>query len=155
MIGGSKSDSGQSLTFATTISASELNIRAALADLRDWLAEARVARNAWGMIELVVAEALNNICEHAYCGRPDGQIALEASHYDGQVRVVLRDRGREHDGGTPPQGHRPPTMGPTARLPEGGFGWFLIRELTVSQHFVRRGGENRLELTFPPDQPRK
>jgi serine/threonine-protein kinase RsbW len=57
-------------------------------------------------VELVLAEALNNIIEHAYPA----------------VEVDLVD------------------------MPEGGFGWFLIKDLAKDVAYVRVNGENWLKL---------
>ena len=35
-----------------------------------------------------------------------------------------------------------------AALPEGGFGWFLIRTLTKSLNYIRQNDENCLTLVF-------
>jgi serine/threonine-protein kinase RsbW len=36
-------------------------------------------------------------------------------------------------------------------LPEGGFGWFLIRELTKDLQYVRHEDQNRLTFSIPID----
>jgi serine/threonine-protein kinase RsbW len=38
-------------------------------------------------------------------------------------------------------------------LPEGGFGWLLIRKLTRDIHYARTGGSNRLTVWFDLPDP--
>ncbi|WP_245605407.1 ATP-binding protein [Roseicyclus elongatus] len=49
--------------------------------------------------------------------------------------------------------HRPPppTLAGHAAtdLPEGGFGWLLIHQISTALTYRRDGGENRLSLTLP------
>ena len=49
-----------------------------------------------------------------------------------------------------PEGTAPPAVTPRESLPEGGFGWFLIRALTERLDYARADGENRLTLHFGP-----
>ncbi|APZ51572.1 ATP-binding protein [Salipiger abyssi] len=104
-----------------------------------WDAETR------GAVELALAEALNNIVEHAYGGAPDGRIHLTLDATAGSADLVIRDSG----GAMP--GHRLPAgapVDPEARgdLPEGGFGWYLIRRLASHLSYRRTEGCNRLEI---------
>ena len=36
-------------------------------------------------------------------------------------------------------------------LPEGGFGWFLIRTLTLDLEYERDGGFNKLRFVVPAE----
>lgn len=83
---------------------------------------------------LVLAEMLNNVAEHAYAGQ------------GGPVGVVLRNNrqalcGRVFDWGTAPNWQTLPDPGlpDPAQLPQGGFGWGLIRILTQNLWLRRRG----------------
>ena len=54
------------------------------------------------------------------------------------------------DGG-PPKGH-PAELGVDMQdLPEGGFGWFLIRTLTTDLRYRREAGRNRLSFQMGID----
>lgn len=134
--------------FMTTIIATEFAVRTTLKSLRIWLGGIGVPEAGCGMIELATAEALNNICEHAYSGMEPGPIDITAMKRGTRLVVILRDSGHPQPDGTLPQGSLPDVAGPYDSLPEGGFGWFLIRQLTQSLRYSRIGGDNRLELAF-------
>jgi len=99
--------------------------------------------------EIVISEALNNIVEHAY---PDGigQIALSLNECSDGLTCEIRDQGAPMPGGILPEGRLPDNDGPD--LPEGGFGWFMIRTLTRDVRYVRHGGTNRLNFVIPAHQ---
>lgn len=84
---------------------------------------------------LVLAEALNNVVEHAYAGAP------------GWIGVVARPgrAWRIVDGAA-----AAPAATGTSRMPdhpaEGGFGWPLIHALTDEVRMRRRLGKNVLTL---------
>ena len=94
-------------------------------------------------IELALAEALNNVAEHAY-GDGQGMIALEVSSCPEALRIALRDQGRPMPDYTVPADDMPH---PDA-LPEGGWGWGLIHACCDGIDYQRLAGENRLTLTF-------
>lgn len=102
-----------------------------------------------GVLELVLAEVLNNVVEHAYRDRSDGVIELAYSVIGGQVAVEVMDNGHPMPGEALPAGTLPDMTGPLADLPEGGFGWHLIRSLTQDLHYHRQGGRNRLRFAVP------
>lgn len=98
-------------------------------------------------VELVLAEALNNVFEHAYGGDETPQpVALSCCHRCDGLHVTLIDSGRPMPGRRLPLGRCRPVGGDLADLPEGGFGWFLIRNLTQDLSYLRVGGENHLHL---------
>lgn len=103
-----------------------------------------------GTVELVLAEVLNNIVEHAYSDAA-GLITLDLRRARGRLCCLLRDEGRPMPAGCLPPGLAP-ALGPApaiADLPEGGFGWFLIRSLTRDLHYDREPGCNRLSFSIP------
>lgn len=97
-----------------------------------------------GAAELVLAEALNNIVEHAYAGQ-SGQIELRLQPRAGGLTVTITDWGRPMPGGAPPPGN-PPALSSGADLPEGGFGWHLIRRLTSGLDYQRSVNRNVLRF---------
>ncbi|MEM6479299.1 MAG: ATP-binding protein, partial [Pseudomonadota bacterium] len=85
---------------------------------RDFLAEER------GTVELVLAEVLNNVAEHAYEEKGDGKIELDLSYIPGGISIALQDFGKPMPGGQTPLGMPANLDVEVDDLPEGGFGWF-------------------------------
>ncbi len=98
--------------------------------------------------ELVLAEAMNNIVEHAY-GAADGSLRLTLLR--GRHRVICRlmDCGRPMPGLTLPPSRLPAPDASDDSLAEGGYGWFLIHSLSQRLHYRRRGGLNWLFIVVP------
>lgn len=99
-----------------------------------------------GAIELVLAEALNNVVEHAYAGQNDGQISLNITRADTMVWLDIRDRGIGLPGESVPATQRINLDLPREDLPEGGFGWYLIQRLAQTVEYRRSSTENHLVL---------
>jgi serine/threonine-protein kinase RsbW len=102
-----------------------------------------------GTAELVLAEVLNNVAEHAYA---DGAGLVEVTLMSGPQGIDCRvaDQGRAMPGGVLPAGRLPDDLDlPLDDLPEGGFGWHLIRTLTKDLTYQRVGGWNRLSFRLP------
>jgi serine/threonine-protein kinase RsbW len=97
--------------------------------------------------EIVLAEVLNNIVEHAYSTGP-GPIRLWFGLEPGQLCVRIEDEGRPMPGNRLPAGQLPLP----ADLAEGGFGWHLIRSLSTDLRYDRCGGVNRLCFRLPAEQ---
>ncbi len=97
---------------------------------------------------LVLAEAMNNIVEHAY-GDADGSLRLTLLR--GRHRVICRllDCGRPMPGLTLPPSRLPAPDAPDDSLAEGGYGWFLIHSLSRRLHYCRADGMNRLIIVVP------
>lgn len=117
-------------------------VRAALASINRFLAANGTATADRATAEIVVAELLNNIVEHAYGEDDAGQILLEAGFCAGTLCVQVTDHGGAMPGETLPQGAPPDISGPVDTLPEGGFGWFLLRSLTQNLRYTREGCAN-------------
>ena len=130
-----------------TIPARQSAVRDGLRALFDNILLRSLPQDERGTAEIVLAEALNNIVEHAY------------SCYDGEIEISLQLRKDElvckiSDTGLPmPDGQIPsgtlPKLGRLESLPEGGFGWHLIRSLSKDLDYHREGGRNF--LTFRLD----
>jgi len=109
-------------------------------------------------VELALAEILNNICQHAGEGdaeRPGGQghaplIHLCVIRHVGGIACAVTDDGiplPDHCLG--PRLPGAPATGQRDTLPEGGFGWFLIQDLTASLSYFREGRRNFLAFIVP------
>jgi anti-sigma regulatory factor (Ser/Thr protein kinase) len=84
-------------------------------------------------LELAVNEAASNIMKHAYHGRRDQRIGLEADAFQDRVAVRLHHLGDPFDPGTAP----PPALDGSR---ESGFGVYLI---TNSVDEVRYSRDDR------------
>jgi serine/threonine-protein kinase RsbW len=121
-------------------------VREALAALISGPILASVPDDERGTAELVLAEALNNIVEHAYAQGP-GDIEVTIRRVQGDLDCRIVDQGLPIPGNEPPKGQLP--VRDPDDLPEGGFGWFLIRTLSRDLRYARVGCRN--ELTFRLD----
>lgn len=128
-------------------------VRAALRHIRVFLRDAGLNEDRCGTAEIVLAEALNNVTEHALAVRdaqgrigcrPD-EIRVTITANPDMTAITIVDGGAPMPGGTLPPG-QPPTLEAASDLPEGGFGWVLIRHLTTQLGYVRRAGRNHLYL---------
>ncbi|MFN6952655.1 MAG: ATP-binding protein [Albidovulum sp.] len=103
---------------------------------------------ARGAAELVLAEILNNVAEHAY-GAAGGTVEVTLSPDAGGVLCQIVDAGRPMPNGRLPEGKLPASTAPLQDLPEGGFGWHLIRSLCADITYTRSEGRNRLMFLIP------
>jgi serine/threonine-protein kinase RsbW len=125
-------------------------VRAALARLLAVAPVQALTEDDRGTVELVLAEVLNNVAEHAYAGGSGPvEVGLCATPLGIACRIV--DRGLAMPNGKLPEGGLP-EVGPPD-FPEGGFGWHLIRSLTADLTYARSAGQNRLSFLIPLTQP--
>jgi len=123
------------------------SVRRALRSVVETLARQPCAAGARDRVELVLAEVLNNVVEHAYADRPDGLIELSLDWDDGALRCVVTDTGQPMPQDGLPEGRLPHH----GDLPEGGFGWYLIRSLTTGLGYARVADANRLTFVMNLD----
>lgn len=133
--------------FDIRFNSSKAAVRQALAEVRQELAPLGLDIEELQIVELVLAEALNNIVEHAYAQPvPDDMITICGDHRANGLHFRIVDRGGAMPDGKPPLGNTQPISAEIEDLPEGGFGWFLIRDLAKDVCYRRIGTENRLDL---------
>lgn len=96
---------------------------------------------------LVLAEALNNVVEHAYRYAENGDIDIELILFNQLLTISIVDFGPEF---CIPQGkeNSEKTSDDLSSLPEGGFGWALIQMLTDELSLKRINEKNHLKLTM-------
>ena len=100
-----------------------------------------------GTVELVIAEALNNVVEHAYANTsPPCPVHIACERQPNGVLIRIMDEGSEMPNGALPMGLAPDVDVDLMDLPEGGFGWFLIRDLAKDVEYHRDGAHNILNL---------
>ena len=107
----------------------------------------RLTEDDRGTVQIVLAEVLNNVVEHAYA-TASGSIVVSVSLNDGTLNCRVEDEGIAMPGGQPPDGLPPDP----AELPEGGFGWHLIRTLCHNLCYEQIDGINRLSFSLPAEQ---
>ncbi len=97
-----------------------------------------------GSVEIVLAEALNNVVEHAYTDKEAGEIKLVIKQRSKGLLFEISDKGNPMPNGRAPLGNHPMSEFSNDPMPEGGYGWFLIRELVRDLIYDRRDGQNFL-----------
>ncbi len=121
-----------------------LCVRRALGAFMDTLEPIALDETEAGTVELVLAEALNNVVEHAYGDRTQGLVDLRWRHGPSGLLIAIRDHGKAVPEDNAMMVER--AFGPEARvdLPEGGYGWFIIRSLAHDIEYQRVDGQNTL-----------
>lgn len=132
------------------ISADPTAVRQGLRALFDTLLLRGLSKAERGTAEIVLAEALNNIVEHAYADA-GGKIELALQLLHAELVCQIEDKGRPMPGGGLPAGELR-TIGGQEDLPEGGFGWHLIRTLSHDLHYRRINGRNQLSFRLDTGQ---
>lgn len=133
-----------SLVFA----AESFEVRNVLSRISGILREADFHANDVMSLELVLAEVLNNVVEHAYAEGPGGKISLQLNWSDSELHCVVADAGSHMPDHRLPDGMpQDPSVG-VQDLPEGGFGWQLIRENVRDLHYEWTVGTNMITFAF-------
>lgn len=125
---------------------SPMAVRRTLAAVSEALSTLRLSDEEHGTVELVLAEALNNVVEHAYGGRAAGWVQLTCRHRDAGIVVTIRDRGDPMPRDRAPLADLADGRRSLVDMPEGGFGWFIIRDL--ARDIAYRRADDTNELTF-------
>lgn len=133
----------QADTHDLVLRAEPASVRAALLAVTAVPPVAELAPDLRGTVELVLAEVLNNVAEHAYADSA-GHVAVTVALQPGALWCEVVDEGAPMPGGTLPEGRLPEDD-----LPEGGFGWHLIRTMTRDLQYRRQRGTNRLNFIIP------
>ena len=125
--------------------ANEGHVATALGDLASYLTTEGSPPGLVDDVRIVLAEILNNVEEHAYAGQPGHPVTVRLEFAGDSLRCVVEDRGHGFPAARLPDPEMP-AGNPAAleTLPEGGFGWPLVRKLTRDVAYRRDGGTNRL-----------
>jgi serine/threonine-protein kinase RsbW len=93
-------------------------------------------------VQLAVDEACANIMHYAY-SEAGGTIELSCERRNGEVRVVIRDRGKPFDPTTVP----PPKLDADVEdRPVGGLGIYFMRRVMDGIAYEYRDGQNVLTM---------
>ena len=135
------------MVFDYDFQSSEMAVRDALEHVLATLAPLNLDVEETGTVELVMAEVLNNIVEHAYADRPEGgPVHVRCSKTQDGLTVFIKDAGKMMPDGKLPTGTLASLEVELDDLPEGGFGWFLIQNLAKDVTYERVGNQNVLKM---------
>ena len=131
------------------------DVRAALAKVMTFLKTAGLTSEDLITAELVLAEALNNVVEHAYSDTPRGKIQIDLNITGSTVGITITDHGQAMPGGQLPLSLGPAQLDCASRadLPEGGWGWQVIRGCVAAVTYQRAGNENLLNIDIEMSAP--
>ena len=102
-----------------------------VADAIAWVRKHGIHDDVAGSIEMVLAEALNNIVEHAYLYRAGEQIEMDLILGADALELTLTDQGEKLPG-IPQKREMKVDASRMEALPEGGVGWFWLSSFTES-----------------------
>ncbi|NJS38505.1 MAG: ATP-binding protein [Rhodobacteraceae bacterium] len=148
---------GAGTSHSFVLASDPLAVRTGLAKIAAAQPLSQLTADQRGTVEVVLAEVLNNVAKHAYAGGP-GQISVSLRLLGAGLACQITDSGVAMPGNQLPAGGLPGRGADPASsyadhslsdLPEGGFGWHLIRQLTEGLHYARVGGQNKLSFTIP------
>lgn len=132
--------------FHRVFAAEPTTVRKTLVDIRARFGNGQ-DEDTMGRLELVLAEVLNNVAEHAVDMRQGTSIHLCIVRQDAGFACAVTD-----DGVSLPQECLQPRNLPqdgAPELPEGGFGWYLIQDLTQALCYYRERHRNFLAFSVP------
>lgn len=125
-------------------------VRKALIEAGAKMASADVDPDLAETAQIVLAEVLNNVAEHAYGNAEGGPVALSIWPTVQGLWCETRDEGVGMPNGQLPDGALPEIdVDDPMTLPEGGFGWAMVRQATDQLSYRRLGSENRLRFLIP------
>lgn len=131
-----------------TFPATAAEASAGIAEISAGLAKQGLPAHRAGDVKIALAEAINNVVEHAYAGIAAASVQVSCRLDQDQLDILITDTGNPLPGGRLPDGI-PAHIGSSVQdLPEGGFGWFLIHQLTNDIRYERRQGCNLLSMRF-------
>lgn len=132
--------------FSITFESNEMAVRKILEQVQERLAPLDLSTDELGVLEMVLAEVLNNIVEHAYDNITGGNITLSCTPAPDGLHLQVEDTGKALPDAKLPAKKQADLEVDIADLPEGGFGWFLIRTLAKDIVYKRENSRNCLNL---------
>lgn len=140
--------------FHRVLNADPMVVRDTLSDMRQRFAQ-NVSDDALGRLELVMAELMNNVAEHApiaASAQPSGIGKVPVIHlcivrHKAGLACALTDDGVSLPDSCVLPRKLPPLIADD--LPEGGFGWFLVQNLTQALCYYRESSRNYLAFNIP------
>lgn len=134
--------------FTLNFRATEMEAREGIRAVATQLRQRGLSEDRAGDVEIALAEAINNVVEHAYADIEPGQVRIRCQMRSNKLLIRISDQGRPLPDGQLPKGEPASVDTNLADLPEGGFGWFLIQQLVSEIRYERRQNSNLLSLRF-------
>jgi len=119
------------------------------AAVSEFLAGARVSREAIGTVELALDELIANLVYWGHGDQREHEIRVEAAVEPAHVRIRIEDDGCPFDPATLPP---PDVLRSPGERDEGGLGVYLVGTLVDEMHYTHRDGRNRLEIKVAKSQ---
>lgn len=136
--------------FTVKLAGRERAVRRGIALIMECLAPLKLGKDEAGTVELVLAEAINNIVEHALATTTtETEIELRGSFSENGLKFLIIDQGASMPNNAAPVTKQPNVNVIVPKLPEGGFGWFMIHALASEVHYARIGRKNHLTVLIP------
>ncbi|MEP2642450.1 ATP-binding protein [Roseobacter sp.] len=133
--------------FTISLDSTPMAVRDALAQVLVGLRPLALTAHDTGTVELVLAEALNNVVEHAYPqSGPTGRITLTCTHAVDGLDIRIADKGTPMPNLAMPVGQSANINVALQDMPEGGFGLFIVQSLAKNIQYQRVDGENSLTM---------
>lgn len=131
-----------------------VQVRHVLDQTRAATRAAHIDRATCDSSQIILGEVLNNVVEHAYHFEEGHPIELSIWLKDTGLLCKVHDQGDPMPNGVPRAGITT-TIDTSDRvaLPEGGFGWAMVRELTQNLQYFRVDGCNELLFLIPSLRP--
>ncbi|MEP2782673.1 MAG: ATP-binding protein [Pseudoruegeria sp.] len=126
-----------------TVPSDDLSVRDALLKIENGLHSINAPDAVCGTAQMVLAEILNNVVEHAYASK-DGEIEITLSPKGDMLFCLISDAGEPMPNNTLPEGRGVQDDTDLMDLPEGGFGWLLINEYARNLNYRRNNDKNIL-----------
>lgn len=136
------------ISFDLSFAATEVEASSGIAKLSQALSSKGLPAHKAADVRIALAEAINNVVEHAYAGTTPASVKVHCRLHQNWLEILISDTGNPLPGFRVPEGAPAPLGERREDLPEGGFGWFLIHQLTSEIRYDRSEGCNRLSLRF-------
>lgn len=144
-----KTDTSSNVNIEKTLPAEYRWVRRVIHEIEDLLCERGISSEDIGSVAIILAEAMNNVVEHAYHDVEDGEIKLVMRQRGQSLILEITDRGKPMPKGRAPMGNHPMSeFDANDAMPEGGYGWFLIRELVRDLVYDRKEDQNLLFFRY-------
>ncbi len=125
------------------------DVRRALALIMGKISTAGADQDFCGRTEIVLAEVLNNVVEHALSDKPSLMIETCGERCEDGWHFLVSDPGCPLPGEILPQTQLPAVETELAELPEGGFGWAMVHLLARDVEYTRLPHSNQLSFDIP------